>query len=394
MTEAGPRQDSLVQGEADKYTFDLGPGYLGEALLPTRSVADAYAAVMSEFPLAALSYGPEQGPKPAREAIAVLRGTDPDAILMTSGISAALDAFAALYRPYGSIVLTGSVSYDLADAVFRDHGYQVTRAVSGYTDPIWALEEALRRHPADIAFIYLTPTLANPTGHTMTAEQRNELLALAVRFDVPIIEDDAYADHVDPNNRQMSLTSLGLALYTSDGRPLVVGLGSASKVLGAGLRVGWLQAPPIWLRTYKSRGIFQSGGCANQISSLALAHLLDSGDFVRQADHLRLTLAERAQAFRDAVTSASERLITAPTLWRGGLFDWLEVPDSVGLAAAAESSGIRVYPGRRFGEGENRHLRVSFGVVTAEEATKAGQRLGQLAVRGHSARGNRLPQER
>ncbi len=394
MTMARPREDVFVQGDAHTFALDLGPGYLGQSLLPYRSIADAYQSVMSDYPTESLSYGPGQGPKPAREAISALLGTDPESIMITGGISATLDSIASIYRPQGGTVITESVSYDLANMIFRDHGYQVARAPSDETDPVVALERALYENCGEVAFVYLAPTLANPTGRTMTDTQRQALIEVALRFDTPIVEDDAYAHHVDPVRRQASLTELGKGFCTRDGRPLAIGLGSASKVLGAGLRVGWLHAPPTWLRTFRSRGVFQSGGCWNQITSLVLADLINNGVFSSQAEHVRTVLAERAGAFRAAVAATSDGLIVAPEQWQGGMFDWIETPDSVELASAAELSGIRVYPGLRFGDAGRKNLRVSFGAVDSEQAATVGRELGRLTICAPSGRSKPYREQR
>ncbi|MEX3510874.1 PLP-dependent aminotransferase family protein [Kocuria carniphila] len=380
-TSASDRlEDVLVQGDANPIALDLGPGYLGEALLPTQSVANAYATVLADLPRAALGYGPELGPRPAREAVAALRGVDSDAIMMTAGISGMLDVIACANRSHGGTILVEAVSYDLANAVFRDHGYKIARTRPEESDPVRALAQALELHRASTAFIYLTPTLGNPTGRTMSIEQRNAVIELAQRFDVQIIEDDAYADHVEEADRPLSLAELGSGLETRDHQPLVIGLGSGSKVLGAGLRVGWLMAPPEWLHEFSSRGQFRSGGCANQIAALVLAHLVANGDYSRQARRVRHVLAERATAFRTGIAETSEGLLTPSQHWAGGLFDWIDAPNPTAIERGGELEGIRVYAGTRFGEDSRGHLRVAYGTVSAKEAHEAGRRIGALST--------------
>ncbi|TGD36709.1 aminotransferase-like domain-containing protein [Brevibacterium aurantiacum] len=383
MTSSGSErfEDVLVQGDAESFAFDLGPGYLGEALLPTQSVANAYSAVLADLPRAALSYGPELGPRPAREAVAALRGVDPDAVMMTAGTSAMLDVIACANRSHGGTIIVEAVSYDLANAVFRDHGYNIARTRSEETDPVQALTQSLEVHHASAAFIYLTPTLGNPTGRTMTIEQRNGVIELAQRFDVQIIEDDAYADHAEDADRPLSLAQLASGLVTRDHQPLVIGLGSGSKVLGAGLRVGWLLAPPAWLHRFSSRGLFRSGGCANQIAALVLAHLLANGDYSRQVRRVRHVLSERARAFRTGIAETSEGQLTPSQHWAGGLFDWIQAPDPAAIARRGELEGIRLFAGNRFGEDSRGHLRIAYGTVSAKEAHEAGRRIGTLTTK-------------
>lgn len=371
-------EDALRQGDAENFVMDLGPGYLGGSILPLLAVAEAYEAVLTELPTPALSYGPELGPRPAREAVAHLRGISAESVMITSGTSAALDMLAGVNKAHGSVVIVEAVSYDLATAVFHDHGYRIVRASENGADPVDGLEEVLRRHHEDAAFVYLTPTLANPSGRTMNTEQRERVIELAQQFNVQVIEDDAYADHLDKSLAYPSLARLGLTSETAEGRPLVLGLGSVSKVIGAGVRVGWLIAPPNWLKVLGSRGSFLSGGCVNQLGSLAISHLIETGDFAKQVQTVTLKLSERALSFRAGIAETSKGLLRPVRDWSGGLFDWIEAPVPSEVSATAESYGIRTFPGRRFGDDVRGHLRVSYGTVSPTQAREAGRQLGHL----------------
>ena len=228
--------------------LDLGWGHPHPSLLPTDAWATATAAALGTYGWQALTYGYEAGPGPLREWIAEhLATTDgggsPDEIFVTAGASHALTLVCATLTRPGDVVLVDSPTYHLAFGILRDQGVEVIAAPvdDGGLDPR-ALDEqiaALRRQGRRVSLLYIVPTFGNPTGHSLPGDRRRELVAVARRAKLTIVEDDTYRDMVYEGSAPPSLWRLG------DGHS-VVRIGSFAKTVAPGLRLGWIQASPIW----------------------------------------------------------------------------------------------------------------------------------------------------
>ncbi|RSN04865.1 PLP-dependent aminotransferase family protein [Nonomuraea sp. WAC 01424] len=384
---AGPGSHALrwepgvVQSVAPPGTTDLGPGYLGPGLLPVDLLAEAYTEAMSVYGAAALAYGDDRGALPLRTALASRPdATDgPDGVVVTAGTSQALHLLAtALARP-GDAVLVEESCYDLGRLILTDCGlrpYGVPGDASGM-DPR-ALDAALARTRP--AFVYLNPTFHNPTGRVMPLARRRELLAVARRHATTAVEDDAYADlRLDGDTGPPALAAL-------DGHRGVIRLGTFSKSLAPGLRLGWLTAEPAVADRLAAHGVFQSGGCPNHTTSLAVSTLLERGRYDQHLTWLRERLRERRDALVDALAA---RLDDGFVLDRpaGGLFVWVRADRrEAALVAAARRAGVLVAAGSRFtpgpvpgsaarGGGVAGAVRLAYGLNEPDELAAAAERL-------------------
>ncbi|MEU1722550.1 PLP-dependent aminotransferase family protein [Nonomuraea sp. NPDC005692] len=391
---AGPGSHALrweagvVQSVAPPGTTDLGPGYLGPGLLPVDLLAEAYTEAMTGYGAAALAYGDDRGALTLRAALAA-RGVagGPRGVLVTAGTSQALHLLAtALARPCDAVLVEDSC-YDLGRLILTDCGlrpYGVPGDACGM-DP-QALDAALTRiRPA---FVYLNPTFHNPTGRVVPLGRRRELLAVARRHATTIVEDDAYADlRLDGDAGPPALACL-------DGHRGVIRLGTFSKSLAPGLRLGWLTAEPAVADRLAAHGVFQSGGCPNHTTSLAVATLLERGHYDRHLLWLRERLRERRDALVDVLTA---RLGDGFALDRpaGGLFVWVRADrGEAGLLAAARRAGVLVAAGSRFapapvpasvpgsaagsGGGAAGAVRLAYGLNRPDELAAAAERLAEV----------------
>ncbi|OEV05807.1 hypothetical protein AN216_01955 [Streptomyces oceani] len=373
--------ESIVQHAAAEGVYDLGPGYLDPQLIPVPDIKAAFDEALSRYGAAALAYGHNQGALPFRAAVADRLadgdGTDytPSHLLATGGTSQALDLLAAAVAEPGQAVVVESLTYDLALQIFRDRGlvvYAVERDSEGMLPS--AVDQAAaraRQERRGIAFVYLVPTFHNPTGSEMSQPRRTALLESAARHQMLVVEDDAYADlPLTPRTRQPSLA--GLADFRG-----VVRLGTFSKSLAPGLRLGWLAAGPRLCRELAGRGLFTSGGCPSHLAALAVGLLLESGFY---EDHLRWLHSE-LKCRRDALTDTLHNLL--PGEWHlrpadGGLFSWVDIPAGVSefdAVAAAEQGGVLTSPGERFGSDAEPGVRLSYAYNSPERLAAAAASL-------------------
>jgi len=244
------------------------------------------------------------------------------------------------------------------------------------------LERSSRAHRPDRAArtgspkaVHVVPTFHNPTGAVLADERRRALGALADRHGMVVLEDDPYRD------LWFDEAAAGLAPVADHGE-LVVRIGSASKVLAPGLRVGWAIGPrPIVAAAVrlKQAADLHTGG----LDQLVVAHLLaDEAAHLAHLQRARRTYARRAAALGRALEEAlGDRLALPPV--RGGLFLWgraTDGTDTTALLPRAVAGGVAFVPGSAFavgpgGDGHADRLRLSFASVGPDQAEEAAARL-------------------
>ncbi|PWK86304.1 enduracididine biosynthesis enzyme MppQ [Lentzea atacamensis] len=378
MTEFPPGwRLGVVQEVAPPGVADLGPGYPGPDLQPVGLVRYAYARALDEFGSAALAYGDNAGALPLREALARrARLADPGGVVVTAGTSQALHLLGTTLAAPGQTVVTDRLGYDYGRAILTSCGLRLAHvpADADGMDP-GALDDALAA--SDTAFVYLNPTFHNPTGQVVPERRRRELLEVTARRGVRVVEDDAYAEL----GLTAAATPPALAELDPDG---VIRLGTFSKTIGPGLRLGWLTAAPAVASRLLRHGLFHSGGSLNHLASLAVAVMITSGEYDQHLDWLRGRLRSR----RDALLGALGDLdATTPD---GGFFLWLRFgagQSEDDLMAAAAAAGVRVAAGSRFGAARSPRIRLSYSLNRPAELASAGR-----ALRAAWARSGALPE--
>ena len=253
---------------------------------------------------------------------------DPSQILVTNGAQQALSLLARAFVRPGSRVLVEAPTYPGALEAFREEAAVLRPLPVGLN----GFEAAAREHSPALG--YVISTFHNPTGAVLPALARRRLAEAAAASGVPLVDDEVLSDLAFPGQE----TPPPLAAYGDT----VISVGSLSKIVWAGLRIGWIRAPvPVIARLARLRAVHDLGG--NIPSQLAAAELLPSVGALRQRhgaqaqarhDHLRAELAEHLPSW------------DAPAV-RGGQTLWIRLPygDGTSFAQAALRHGVAVLPG-------------------------------------------------
>jgi len=238
------------------------------------------------------------------------------------------------------------------------------------------LEETLRRLKRQgrrPKFIYTIPTFQNPVGLTMSLPKRQRLLGLALEYGTPIIEDDAYGDLRFEGEPQPSLLSL-------DASGAVIKLGTVSKILAAGLRLGWIIAPKEVIAHFLT--VKLDGGTNPFVSRVAAEYL---------REHMDRHIGELIEVYRrkrDAMLATLGEYAPPGCLWtrpEGGFFLWLQLPAGTSLGRLSDlcaRNGVGFMPGTACypdGRGEDA-IRLAYSFPTVEEIGE-GTRLLCQAIR-------------
>jgi 2-aminoadipate transaminase len=362
--------------------ISFGGGLPAPELFPIAGLRAAFDAVLREDGAGALQYGPTTGHRPLRELIAQRLGRrgiecSPDDVLITTGSQQALDLLGRVLAAPHSPVLVESPGYVGALQAFRafelepvglpmDADGLIVDGVARWLDG----RRSLGAPPP--AFLYTVATYQNPSGVTLSPDRRLELLDCATAFGVPVIEDDPYSELRYDGPPTPSLRAL-------PGGEDVIYLGTFSKVLAPGLRLGWVVAP----RPVIDRLVIAKQGADLHTDGLAqrgaLRFCLDN-DLDAHVIRLREVYRER----RDAMLDALRECLPDGTTWTepaGGMFTWVTLPaglDSRDVLKRALANDVAFVPGTAFhvnGGGE-RSLRLNFTNSTPERIWEG---IGRLA---------------
>jgi 2-aminoadipate transaminase len=245
-----------------------------------------------------------------------------------------------------------------------------------------ALEQAvaaLRAAHKRPRLIYCVPTFANPSGQTIDAARRRALYELARREGLLLVEDDVYRELVlDP----VKAPPPSIFSYGPPGP--VIRLGSFSKTLAPGLRVGWLLADAALVARVTGSGLYDSGGGTTHFAALVVESFLALGLYEAHLARAREGYRRRYRA----LLAGLDAHLPPGCAWSepgGGYFIWLRLPegmDSAQLLPVAEAEGVSFLPGARFGLGLGGDgcLRLSFSFLGPDELGEGARRLG-LAIR-------------
>lgn len=356
-------------------------------VFPVDEFAEACNKVLRDNGPAALQYGATDGYLPLREMIA--RHTaryginvTPDNILITSGSQQALDLLGRIFINRGDRILVEAPTYLGALQAWNSYGAQYVPVPSDKNGMITeALEEALRSGPK---FIYVLPNFQNPTGVTLPIERRMQLIELADRYGVPIIEDDPYGQLRYDGEHLPSVVVLD-DQYRGNSHPCyhgnVIYLSTFSKILAPGLRLAWVIAPPEVIRkmVMAKQGADLHTATFNQF----VAYEVGKGGFIdRHIQTIRKVYKER----RDIMLGALDSYFPAGTDWTrpdGGLFLWGTIPEqlnSTEVLKLAIERKVAYVPGESFypGGGGTNTMRLNFSNATAENIREGIYRLGKL----------------
>ncbi len=360
--------------------IDLGVGQPGFDLLPLAVLRRAAAvALMAEDP-ACLNYGYEQGDGRFRHALAQFLTAEygfsvaAGDLLVTNGASQGLDLICTLFTRPGDTVLVEEPTYFLALRIFADHGLRVVGIPTAHNGlDLDALEAILARHRP--VLLYTIPTFQNPSGVTLPLDSRERLVALSAAHNFLIVADEVY------QLLHYTVTPPPpLAYWVESGR--VLSLGSFSKILAPGLRLGWIQAAAPLLARLTGSGLLDSGGGLNPFTSNVVRIALEKGWQAAHLAHLRQTYQRRLAAMAAALASHLGG-IARFTVPDGGFFFWVALDEGVDTAVllpAAHQHQTGYQPGVKFSSrGTLRHyLRLSFAFYDEATLVSGTRRLQQV----------------
>ncbi len=327
---------------------------------------------------AVLDYADPAGWRPLREVVALrLRAhgvtVSAEEILITSGAQQALDLVLRMLTRVGDEVVVEAPTYGMAHALLRLHGLvpvEVPMADDGMD--LEALETVLARRRAKV--VYTMPNFHNPTGVTTSQAHRERLLATCERWTVPVVED-GFEEEMKYFGQAV------LPIKSIDARGIVLYVGTFSKVVFPGLRVGWIAAPSSAIEALTA---IQHVSClsANTLAQAAAERFCSGGDFEAYLRRIHRVYRRRLQVMLEALATQLPPTV-AWTRPSGGYTLWLTLPgafaDEPFWCSRIAEAGVRVAPGRAFfgAAPTAAHARLSISCCDDEQLREAAVRLGR-----------------
>jgi len=364
--------------------YEFGGGYPDPASFPYDGMVEATACMVKAEGAAAMTYGEPQGYRGLRELICTKYErfesfkTEPENIIVANGSGHALAlAFSAFVDP-GDVVICEAPTFSGSLNTIRRHGPEILDVpVDDEGIVTAAVRErlvGLRRQGRQCKLIYTIVNFQNPAGPSQSLRRRHELIELAHEFDTMILEDDAYGE--------LRFEGETLPpLYALDRGGRVIRAGTLSKILGAGVRIGWLCAPRELIPAFQ--GFLFGGGVNPFMSRVATYYLRD-----HLVEHVE-RLIEVYRAKRDAMLrglaeglGGTDYVVSRP---EGGFFLWMRLPagtDTKRLADLAVDARVQYTPGPAFfanGGGED-FIRLAFSYESPEKCYEGGRLIARAIV--------------
>lgn len=327
----------------------------------------------------ALQYGPTEGFGPLREAIAtrmakVKVDVKAEDILITSGSQQGLDFAAKIFINPGDIIVCESPTYLGAINAFKAYEPKFIEIDTDKDGMIMEdLEQALKDNN-NIKFIYVIPDFQNPSGKTWSVERRIKLIELANKYDVAIIEDNPYGELRFEGEILPSIKH-----FDTEGR--VAFLGTFSKILCPGLRLGWVAASPEMLNKFilVKQGSDLQSSTISQMEAAKFFELYDIDEHIKK-------IIDLYRARRDLMMKTIEEEFpkeASATYPEGGLFTWVVLPEYMNareLALKALEQNVAYVPGGSFfpNGGNENTFRLNYSNMNEEKIVEGIKRLGKV----------------
>lgn len=387
LTSSAIREILKVTEQPDMISF--AGGLPSAATFPVEAMQAATQKVLAEQAESALQYGPSEGFGKLREWVATTYSRDgaevrPSQVLLTTGSQQALDLIAKALIDPGSRILVETPTYLGALQAFSLFEPQY---VSVASDEQGILPEALTAEViAGARFLYALPNFQNPTGRRLPLSRREALAAIALEHGLPIIEDDPYGDLDYQGERLTSLRSLA--------PQQVIHLGSFSKVLAPGLRLGYVIADEALIAKLvqiKQAADLHTPSFTQQV----VYEIVSQGFLAEHIPEIRALYAERCHA----MLAALAQYMPQGVQWNrpeGGMFIWVTLPeslDSIELLTEAIRERVAFVPGAPFyaTAPQSHTLRLSFVTVEPVRIDEGIRRLGRLIANQLGGAAEHLP---
>ncbi len=347
-------------------------------LFPVKEMKEAACAVLDEMGMQALQYSTTEGYNPLREKIAKRMEekngikTSFENILITNGSQQGLDFSGKLFLNEGDIILFESPSYMGAFNAFKAYQPKLMEVETDNDGMIPEKLEEILATTENVKLIYVIPDFQNPTGRTWSLERRKRFMEIVNKYNIPVLEDCPYSDLRFEGQGLPSIKSL-------DTKGLVIFLGSFSKILAPGYRIGWVCAESEILQKY----IFAKQASDLQAPTIIQMEISKFMDMYDLDDHVE-KVKEVYKKRRDLMLSEMKK--TFPdnvkyTYPQGGLFTWVELPEGISSREVlnkcieqdvAYINGSAFYPEG----GKDNTFRLNYSNMTEEKIVEGIGRLG------------------
>ena len=378
----------LLMLGADPSIISFGGGYPDASLFPLDHLESVFRTAIAENGSDTLQYTVSSGSPKLREQVAarMTRGgvsCGAENVLILQGAQQGLDLVAKMLVDKGDVIITENPTFLGALIAFNpcEPRYATVRMDEDGMD-MDDLERTLARNPG-AKLLYTVPDFQNPTGVTLSLERRKRLVELANKFDFVILEDTPYREI-----RYQGEPLPPIKSFDTQGR--VIYLGSFSKILAPGLRLGWAVASEEIIQQLGLLKLAADTQCST-LNMAAVSLFLDTYDIDEHIAALRQTYRRKKDLMLDTIrrTFPQEVVFTEPS---GGLFTWLTFPEGFDTTRfmaehALPEARVAYVPGATFFplEQEANHARLSYSTQTDEAIVKGITALGQLLTARRSA---------
>jgi 2-aminoadipate transaminase len=363
--------------------ISLAGGLPDTSSFPPESFAAQMTRIAQESSAEALQYGPTEGFEETKACIASVMAAegmtvDTDDVIVTTGGQQAIDLVCKTLIDPGDVIVCEAPTYPGAVPVFCSYEAEVIQ-ISMDDDGLDTAELAatlgrLREAGRRPKFVYTVPSFHNPGGVTLSLERRRRLVELAREHELLVCEDNPYGllrfegEPMPP-------------LYSLDGGDYVLYLGTLSKILSPGIRIGWVVAPPPVLEKI-GLGKQATDLCTSTLAQYFVREYFAEGRWREYVE----SLVEIYRSRRDVMLEALERHFPEQARWtvpQGGLFLWATLPDYIDttdLLAKALRENVAFVPGRAayVGDSGASSMRLNFSGSTEEEIREGVRRIGEV----------------
>jgi 2-aminoadipate transaminase len=354
--------------------------------------AKLMAHVAAEQTAKALQYGPTEGLAATVKCIVEVMAAeqtlvDPDEVLVTTGGQQVIDLVCKALLDPGDVIIAEAPTYPGAVPTFGAYQAQVLQIeMDSDGMPIDELEATLDRLAAEgrrPKFIYTIPNFQNPGGVTMSLPRRRRLVEVAREREILVLEDNPYGLLRYEGDPLPTLYSLDAALAGRGGASdFVIYLGTFSKILSPGIRLGWAVAP---VPVLEKLNLGKQGAdlCSSPVTQLFVAAYFGEHDWRGYLDTLKALYKTR----RDAMLGALAAHFGPDSQWtkpQGGMFVWATLPDYIDttdlLARALETEAVAFVPGRAaYVDGRGAScMRMNFAGVAEQDIVEGIERIGRV----------------